>query len=204
MKRLYNVVIVAVVALVAAFALSCNNDSDAVLTKQQNDISRYLTSSHQPKLVEESEVLYPEDKTPFYTRWDLDIYRYIATYYDEGRDEQPEVTSDSTIDIFYRAYVFTGSAPNLSSLFATNDAETIAELEQLGLNTEYEWSTEALSVRMGKGDLFSGLETALEGCRKGDSVEVYLTYNKAYGKHYVGLVPAKSSLVWYIDIVDVK
>jgi hypothetical protein len=202
MKRLYNVAIVAVVALVAALALSCNNDSDAVLTKQQDSISRYLTTSHQPKLVEESEVLYPDDETPFYTRWGLDIYRYIATYYDEGRNEQPEVMSDSTIDIFYRAYLFSGSAPSLSSLFATNDAETIAELEEL--NTEYEWSTDALSVRMGKGDLFSGLETALEGCRKGDSVEVYLTYNKAYGKHYVGLVPAKSSMVWYIDIVDVK
>jgi hypothetical protein len=202
MKRLYNVAIVAVVALVAALALSCNNDSDAVLTKQQDSISRYLTTSHQPKLVEESEVLYPDDETPFYTRWGLDIYRYIATYYDEGRNEQPEVMSDSTIDIFYRAYVFSGSAPSLSSLFATNDAETIDELDEL--NTEYEWSTDALSVRMGKGDLFSGLETALEGCRKGDSVEVYLTYNKAYGKHYVGLVPAKSSMVWYIDIVDVK
>jgi FKBP-type peptidyl-prolyl cis-trans isomerase len=42
------------------------------------------------------------------------------------------------------------------------------------------------------------------GCREGDSVEIYLTYDEAYGKHYVGMVPAKSAVVWFIDIVDVK
>ena len=40
-------------------------------------------------------------------------------------------------------------------------------------------------------------------CVEGDSVEIYLTYDAAYGKHYVGMVPAKSAVVWYIDIVSV-
>ena len=51
--------------------------------------------------------------------------------------------------------------------------------------------------------IVSGLETALEGCRKGDSVEIYLTYLEAYGNNYIGKVPSKSSVVWYIDIIDV-
>lgn len=205
MKRLYNVAIMVVVALAATIAVSCSNESDAVLTKQQNDISRYLTSSHQPKLVEESEVSAQPNPDPhFYTHWGLNIFRYIATYYDEGREDEPEVTGKSTIEIIYSAYIFTGSKPAASALYATNDETQIAELKNLGLNTEYEWTTEPLRVRMGKDELLDGLETALKGCRKGDSVEVYLTYDKAYGKHYVGSVPAKSSVVWYIDIVEVE
>ena len=205
MKRLYNIAVVAVVAFAATFALSCSNENDTVLTTQQTNISRYLTSSHQPRLVEESQV--PAQTVPnpeFYTHWGLNIYRYIATYYAEGREEQPEVTSRSQIEIVYTAYVFPNSKPTVANMYATNDPDSIAELENLGLNTEYEWTTDPMVVTLGKEEILPGLETALVGCREGDSVEIYLTYDAAYGKHYVGMVPAKSAVVWFIDIVDVK
>lgn len=205
MKRLYNVVVVVVVALAAAFVVSCSNENDSVLTTQQNKIASYLTSSHQPRLISESEVSASLDSEPqFYTQWGLDIYRYIATYYDEGRDEWQEVTSRSTIEIVYTAYVFPNAKPTIANMYATNDPDSIAELEKLGLNTEYEWTTDPMVVTLGKEEVLPGLETALVGCREGDSVEIYLTYDEAYGKHYVGMVPAKSAVVWFIDIVDVK
>lgn len=205
MKRLYNVVVVVVVALATAFVVSCSNENDSVLTTQQNKIASYLTSSHQPRLIPESEVSASLDSEPqFYTQWGLDIYRYIATYYDEGRDEWQEVTSRSTIEIVYTAYVFPNAKPTIANMYATNDPDSIAELEKLGLNTEYEWTTDPMVVTLGKEEILPGLETALVGCREGDSVEIYLTYDEAYGKHYVGMVPAKSAVVWFIDIVDVK
>lgn len=205
MKRLYNVVVVVVVALAAAFVVSCSNENDSVLTTQQNKISSYLTSSHQPRLIPESEVSASLDSEPqFYTQWGLNIYRYIATYYDEGRDEWQEVTNRSTIEIVYTAYVFPNAKPTTANMYATNDPDSIAELEKLGLNTEYEWTTDPMVVTLGKEEILPGLETALVGCREGDSVEIYLTYDEAYGKHYVGMVPAKSAVVWFIDIVDVK
>ena len=205
MKRLYNVVVVVVVALAAAFVVSCSNENDSVLTNQQSKISSYLTSSHQPRLIPESQVSESLDSEPkFYTQWGLDIYRYIATYYDEGRDEWQEVTSRSTIEIVYTAYVFPNAKPTIANMYATNDPDSIAELEKLGLNTEYEWTTDPMVVTLGKEEILPGLETALVGCREGDSVEIYLTYDEAYGKHYVGMVPAKSAVVWFIDIVDVK
>ena len=205
MKRLYNVVVVVVVALAAAFVVSCSNENDSVLTTQQNKIASYLTSSHQPRLIPESEVSASLDSEPqFYTQWGLNIYRYIATYYDEGRDEWQEVTSRSTIEIIYTAYVFPNAKPTIANMYATNDPDSIAELEKLGLNTEYEWTTDPMVVTLGKEEILPGLETALVGCREGDSVEIYLTYDEAYGKHYVGMVPAKSAVVWFIDIVDVK
>ena len=205
MKRLYNVAIMVVVALAAAFVVSCSNENDSVLTNQQSKISSYLTSSHQPRLIPESQVSASLDSEPqFYTQWGLDIYRYIATYYDEGRDEWTEVASTSTIEIVYTAYVFPNAKPTTANMYATNDPDSIAELEKLGLNTEYEWTTDPMVVTLGKEEILPGLETALVGCREGDSVEIYLTYDAAYGKHYVGMVPAKSAVVWFIDIVDVK
>lgn len=205
MKRLYNVAVMVVVALAATLSLSCSNENDTVLTTQQNKIASYLTSSHQPRLIPESEVSASLDSEPkFYTQWGLNIYRYIATYYDEGRDEWQEVTSRSTIEIVYTAYVFPNAKPTIANMYATNDPDSIAELEKLGLNTEYEWTTDPMVVTLGKEEILPGLETALVGCREGDSVEIYLTYDEAYGKHYVGMVPAKSAVVWFIDIVDVK
>ena len=114
------------------------------------------------------------------------------------------VTSRSQIEIVYTAYVFANAKPTVVNMYATNDPDSIAELEKLGLNTQYEWTTDPMVVTLGKEEILPGLETALVGCREGDSVEIYLTYDQAYGKHYVGKVPAKSAVVWYIDIIDVK
>lgn len=192
------------VALVAMVALSCSNENDTVLTSQQSSISRYLTSSHQPRLIPEAEIPNSLDNEPqFYTQWGLDIYRYIATYYDEGRDEKSVVEHDSVVSMTYSAYIFGGSKPTISNLYATNDAENIATLEAAGLNTSYEWTDEPMVVTFGREEIIPALETALVGCVEGDRVEVYLTYDVAYGKHYVGLVPPKSAVVWIIDINSV-
>ena len=204
MKSLSRIsIVLAMVCAIIAF-VSCKNDTDTVLTKQQDAIEKYLTSSHTPKLINETEVAYSPDENPaFFTRWDLDIYRYIATYYDEGREDKAEIYRGTTFDIVYTAYLFNGSKPSVTDMYATNNPDSITELTNTGLNTSYEWSTEPMRITLGSSSLVSGLETALEGCREGDSVEIYLTYLEAYGNNYIGKVPSKSSVVWYIDIVDV-
>lgn len=205
MKRFRQITHIVAVVVLAMVMSSCSNESDTVLTSQQNSISKYLTSSHQPKLIAEEDIRTSMDNEPhFYTHWGLDIYRYIATYYDEGRSEKPEVVHNSEIEIIYTAYVFSSGKPSANDMFATNDAESIKALENAGLNTTYEWTTDPMAIKMGAEQIMSGLETALKGCREGDSVEIYLTYDKAYGNNYIGKVPAKSAMVWYIDIVSVK
>lgn len=204
MKVFRRIAYLGAVALIAMAIVSCSNENDTVLTSQQTSISRYLTSSHQPKLIPEAEIANALDNEPqFYTNWGLDIYRYIATYYAEGRQEKSVVERGSEIAITYNAYIFSGSKPAIANLYATNDAAMIAELEAQGLNTTYEWSDEPMTVTLGREEILPGLETALVGCVEGDTVEIYLTYDAAYGKHYVGMVPAKSAVVWYIDIVSV-
>lgn len=194
-----------VVALVATlFVVSCSNDTDTVLTSQQNSISKYLEGSHQPRLIPESEISSSLDNEPeYYEQWGLDLYRYIATRYAEGRDAKPTVDWDSTITISYSAYIFTGSKPAISSLYATNEEDKIEELKNLGLNTSYEWTTDPLEVTIGESEILKGLEEALPECKEGDTVEIYMTFTKANGNNYVGMVPAKSAVVWIINILSV-
>ncbi|MBO5823866.1 MAG: hypothetical protein J6Q93_02770, partial [Prevotella sp.] len=112
MKAFCQTVYLFAVALFAMALVACSNDNDSVLTSQQDNISRYLTTSHQPKLIPESEIPNSLDNEPqFYTNWGLDIYRYIATYYAEGREDKAVVERGSQIAITYKAYLFNGSKP---------------------------------------------------------------------------------------------
>jgi FKBP-type peptidyl-prolyl cis-trans isomerase len=48
-----------------------------------------------------------------------------------------------------------------------------------------------------------GLRRALVGCREGDTVEIYLTYEAAYGDQIIGVVPKQSALAWYLTVEKV-
>ena len=204
MIKARKIAFMAVMTLVMTLAMSCSNQTDTTLTQQQNGIGSYLKNSHQPRLIPEAEIGESLDENPqFYSQWGLDIYRYIATYYDEGRESKPVVALGDEVALHYSAYLFKSSRPTSSDLFATNDEAKIQELVSAGLDASYEWSSEPLVVSFGSGEIFDSLEIALEGCHEGDSVEVYLTFEAGYGNNYVGMVPKKSAMVWYIDILSV-
>jgi hypothetical protein len=206
MKALEKIKYVIALLGIVLTVSSCSNESDAVLTNQQKAIETYLTSSHNPRLIEESKIYDSLDDQPqFYTRWGMNIYRYIATFYDKGRDERKEITRGTTFEMRYNAYIFTNGNPErIENLYATNDAKSIQELKDEGLNAEYEWSSEPMRIKLGYGNMIGGLDTALEGCREGDIVEVYLTYDAAYGKQYIGKLPSKSAVAWFIEILKVE
>ena len=204
MIKVTKIAFMAVMTLVMTLAMSCSNQTDTTLTQQQNSISSYLKNSHQPRLIPEAEIGESLDENPqFYSQWGLDIYRYIATYYDEGRESKPVVALGDEVALRYSAYLFKSSRPTSGDLFATNDEAKIQELVSAGLDASYEWSSEPLVVSFGSGEIFDSLEIALEGCHEGDSVEIYLTFEAGYGNNYVGMVPKKSAMVWYIDILSV-
>lgn len=204
MRHLLNIALSMAVAVATVLFASCSNETDTTLTSQQSSIEKYLQNSHQPRLIAESNIGESLDENPaYYTHWGLDIFRYITTMYDEGRDSRPIVERGDNISITYSAYIFTNSKPTIDNLFATNDAERIEELKSKGLNTEYEWSSEPATVKVGSDDILASLSTALEGCREGDTVEIYLTFEAAYGKHHVGKVPSRSAQMWLITINEI-
>lgn len=189
---------------IALLSLSCSNDTDTTLTSQQKAIENYLTGSHKPRLIEEANIHESMDEYPaFYTHWALNIFRYIATYYDEGRDSKLIISKGTTFDIKYTAYTFKSGAPTINDMFATNDQAKIDELYR-GYDDENVWSNEPMRITLGKQELVSGLEKALNGCREGDKIEVYLTFEAAYGKDYIGMVPSKSAVMWDIEILEVQ
>lgn len=106
--------------------------------------------------------------------------------------------------ITFRAYVFTyanivttGSENNWTVPYYTNDAALKSFLEGRGLNTEW-WTFEPLTVDMRHPGIIKGMADALLGCREGDAVEVYMTYNMAYGDDYFGIIPKESPIAWFL------
>jgi hypothetical protein len=53
---------------------------------------------------------------PFYEKLNQDLYRYIATYYDQGRQERDQVEWGDQVELRVTAYVFSGSTPNISAV----------------------------------------------------------------------------------------
>ena len=147
---------------------------------------------------------------PYYTVSGDAVYRYITDIYNPDRVNWPEVTPTSTVKITFRAYVFTyanivttGSENNWTVPYYTNDAALKSFLEGRGLNTEW-WTFEPLTVDMRHPGIIKGMADALLGCREGDAVEVYMTYNMAYGDDYFGIIPKESPIAWFftVDAVD--
>lgn len=187
----------AVVAM--AFVVGCNDDEKTV-ESQRTTIERYLTSSHQPRLIPESEIENSlELNPPFYEKLSQNVYRYIATYYNADRDLQVEVEMGDLVELTATGYIFTGSSPSIHTVYYTNEAEVIASLVKEGLNDQY-WSAEPMVVRLGETDIIKGVELSLLECREGDRVEVYMTHEAAYGKDPVGLLPKESAVLWIYSI----
>ena len=191
-------IFMAVVCL--AFAVGCSDEEVDVAETQRNAIVSYLTSSHEPRLIDVSDV--PNSMTPnpaFYERLEYNTFRYIATYYDAGRAERLAVEEGDEVLLTYVACGFTTGKPSLANVYDTNDASVIASLRDVGLNTNY-WSVEPLRVKIGQTNIIKGVELSLIGCREGDSVEAYMTLDAAYGDNVVGVVGEESAIAWFYNI----
>lgn len=184
-------------------SVGCNNEEEAVDSQRQN-IIRFLTSTHEPRLISQSEIENSlESEPPFYERLDYNVYRYIATYYDPERDSRKEIKWGDKVELTYVGFRFTGSKFTLGDVYSTNDESTLAQLEEAGLDGQY-WAAEPLLIVFGQGNIIKGVETSLNGCREGDVVEVYMTYEAAYDKHVVGVVPKDSAIAWIYSIDKVN
>lgn len=171
------------------------------LLSERDKIEKYLTSSR--RMVADTELgNVIEDNPAFYSVFGRYAYRHIVNYYEAGREDRPMVEWGDRLEIRFDAYTFTGSEPSTSAIYWSNNAETIQELGKKSGNT-LDWSTEPLAITLGTTAILEGLEQALPGCHEGDSVQVYMTSNLAYGKHLVGVVPKNSMVAWYIKIEKV-
>ncbi|MFI3305457.1 MAG: FKBP-type peptidyl-prolyl cis-trans isomerase [Rikenellaceae bacterium] len=193
----------AVVVIFAVAALCSCEEGDDDNYDQMEDIVSFLESSHSPKLIAESEVASAlDDNPPFYSIWGVYSFRYISTFYDAGRSERSEIVSGSVVTLSFDLYEFDGSAiDETTDLPAySNRASDEARLVEAGLNTQL-WDFTPITLTIGSGTLFAAIEENLKGCREGDEIYIYMTYNDAYGDDVMGLI-SKNAMVRFSCTVE--
>jgi len=205
-------------AMLWAAVSGCSDEED-VFGKQKSDIVSFLERTHQPRLIPEED--YEEgSRAGVYATLGDAVYRYIDIddYYDPERASRRPVTDESWATITFRAYVFTNSVirdlpdgglteSNFSSVtppFYTNDP-AFEEYFRLGGLTPGLWNWQPLTVDMRNPGIINGLRLALLGCREGDRVECYMTYNMAYGdKTYMYMIPKESPIAVFFSVDKVE
>lgn len=187
--------------LAALLLLAGCSQEEETLPNQRNSIVSFLTSTHAPQLISEEAVAEsPDEIPPFYTAKGNTVYRYISNYYDSGRASRAEVKSGSRVSITFRAYVFSMRNITDSDMpFFTNDPDLEQALYEAGL-TPGVWKFEPMELTLGQSGIIKGLELALLGCRQGDEVECYMTYNMAYGDTNFATIPRESAVAIFFTV----
>lgn len=189
--------------LAALLLLAGCSQEEETLPNQRNSIVSFLTSTHAPQLISEEAVAEsPDENPPFYTYTAKGntVYRYISNYYDSGRASRAEVKSGSRVSITFRAYVFSMRNITDSDMpFFTNDPDLEQALYEAGL-TPGVWKFEPMELTLGQSGIIKGLELALLGCRQGDEVECYMTYNMAYGDTNFATIPRESAVAIFFTV----
>lgn len=203
MNRLF-----AMLCVLPLLAAGCSQE-EGILPKQKQQTVSFLTSSHTPRLVAEADAD-PESQTPYYTTAGNTVYRYITDVYNPDREEWPEVTSSSKVTITFSAYVFNYTTiltegQTLTLPYYTNDPDLEQWMysQNVGL-TPGAWPFEPYTVDMRNPGIIKGLYLALLGCREGDYVEAYMTYNMAYGDPYMYAVPKESPVAYFFTVDKVE
>lgn len=194
------------VALVATSTLLYSCESDFEENEEQREkIVSFLESSHVPKLIAESDLSSSLENEPqFYSQYGSYAYRYIADYYNPERKTQAEVTDGSQVTITFRLYPFTGTAIAYEDTPTyTNDPYYNDIYIENGLDLTY-WNFEPIKFTIGSGDVMDTIQEGLKGCRKGDSVEIYMTNNMGYEDAVIGVMEQDISLAFFCTIDSVE
>ncbi|MEU0785371.1 FKBP-type peptidyl-prolyl cis-trans isomerase [Streptomyces sp. NPDC006173] len=66
------------------------------------------------------------------------------------------------------------------------------------------WSRSPMPVVIGKGNLIEGLDRALMGAKEGSRLLIVIPPDLAYANHNQKGIPAKSTLVYTVDVLAVN
>ncbi len=200
MRILSNILLLLGIAL---GTIGCNDTAEENL-EQRDDIITYLTTSHSPTLIAWGTTSL-DDEPKYYFTSGVATFMYISTYYDAERDTKTEIQKGSNITITFTLYDFESiTTPTITEVLYSNDGDIITKLvDDYGLNPQY-WSSEPLSIKVGDGALFAGVESLMVGCREGDELEFYMTLDEAYGSDVIGLSTLEAPVAFFCEILTVN
>lgn len=169
------------------FATSCiKTQLETTYNKQEDQIDQYLTKN---MVVNNSE-------------GGSDTLRVVRNngsnrlVRKEGIGE--ELAADGYVSFYYAGYSFSGSV-NASNLFTTNRLETASES---GWSTE-ESNYQIYEISLADTDLIPGLKDGLTGVRAGEECEILFSAKYGFGNKSLGIIPAKTALLYKIWVVGV-
>ncbi len=203
MKRLLSILLL--LMPVTGFWCACTSEEVDTRSDQASQLRRYLGSTHKPTLLSEEAARTSLDiDPPFYTATGDSVYRYIRNYYTDGRDGRAQVEWGDAVRLTFRMYLFTfenivDTGRELTMPYYSNDASLEEAYYAAGLSPGG-WNFEPLETVVGAGEIINGLERALVGCRERDTVEVYMTYNMAYGDDPLGVIPGESPIAVFFTV----
>ena len=186
------------------FAAGCEKED--ILLSERNLIEKYLADR---KIYSESEVgSVIQDNPPFYQVFGRYAYRHIVNYYDNDRVHRRAIKLGDKVKLRFNAYIFNGKEPSTPAIYWSNVPSVIKDLgdrlfQQHTINS-LKWSTDPLIVKLGETEILEGLELTLQDCYEGDSIQVYISSNLAYGNKPVGVIPKNSMVAWYIKIMEIR
>ena len=105
------------------------------------------------------------------------------------------------VSFYYAGYVFSGSAPSASGLFATNRMETAVESGWEVTSADYDIIELRLDDSSG---LIEGLKNGLYGVSAGEICYIAFSGKYGFGDDIVGSIPANSALIYQIWVKDVE
>ena len=114
----------------------------------------------------------------------------------EGTGE--ELAADGYVSFYYASYIFSGSVSS-SNMFTTNRLESAIEVGWSAEESEYT----LYEISLQDADLIPGLKYGLEGVKAGEECEIIFSAKYGYGNKPLGMIPAKTALLYKIWVVGV-
>lgn len=111
----------------------------------------------------------------------------------EGTGE--ELAAGGAVSFYYAGYIFSGSEPTASNLFATNREETATESGWTLTSPDYGILTVTLD---GNAGLVEGLMNGLAGVKGGEICYIVFSGKYGFGDEENGTIPANSALIYQI------
>ena len=179
---------IAVAAVSLPFFSACkdDDDDDTTYTYDLSDFQQWRAQND--AWVAEMQQRRNADGTPYYTTvipaWNPGIF-VLMHYFNDRSDTEGNLTplSTSTVDVRYVGYDCEGAGFDSST--------NVNRYGKLGI------------ARFGCNQVISGWTAAMEQMRVGDTVEIIVPYNAAYGTQYTAAVRPYSSLRFNIRLDDI-
>ena len=187
--------------MISMLAGSCIKEKlETQYKKQETQIDSYLSKNNTAK--RDSTIIEPDGTTRDTTWTDTlsIVYNNGAARLIKKKGTGEKLSPSGATSFYYAGYIFKGSSPSASNLFATNHQQT-AETSNFTL-TDPDYSL--MEINMAEADLLEGLRNGLEGVRAGEMCEILFSGKYAFGNSTFGIIPANSALAFQIWVVGVS